>query len=364
MGKTYQTTAIAIQSELPSADGAGVPEWVHLLPTKSGLVQTNDSRGPYHVTDAEKIIAASFDGASKLPIDVNHATDLAAPKGLPAPARGWITRMQAREDGIWGQVEWTGKGRELLEDRAFAGISPVVALLQPAGREIVAIPRASLVNQPNLRGLTALNQESETMPFRETVAKLLGLAADASEEDITKALKARKPSEKSTELQSQLGQIGIALGCAEDAGAKDILTAAQSANADTTGKDAQIIALQSSLKGLSDEFSTLKEGNKKAAATSFVDGAIADMRMGVKPQRDTFITMHQENPERTEAMINGFPKVEGELLPDTPPGSGTSLALNATELAGKATAYQLQQAKAGFEISITEAVHAVQEGKA
>ncbi|MCD9150122.1 phage protease [Pseudophaeobacter sp. MA21411-1] len=31
-----------------------------------------------------------------------------APKGLPAPARGWITATQARNDGIWGRVEWTG----------------------------------------------------------------------------------------------------------------------------------------------------------------------------------------------------------------------------------------------------------------
>lgn len=344
MGKTQQTTILALQSELPHAAGDGVPDWVHLLPATSGLVQTNDSRGPYNVASAEQIIAASFATRNKLVIDENHATDLAAPKGLPAPARGWIVEMQARESGIWGRVEWTKTGRALLEERAFSGLSPVVGLPAKGSREIVAIHRASLVNQPNLQGLTALNQqETETMSFQETVAKLVGLKADASEEDITVTLTKLKPAEV-TALQSQLGQVGVALGCSEDAQASDILAAAKGAGAPKgegadTDKDAQIVALQSTVSALQGTVTTLSEtvtASQKAAqknvSEAVVDKAISEMRIGVQANRDNYIAMHQSNAEQTEAILSGLPKLDATQTSILPPESkdGT-VALNAVE---------------------------------
>ncbi|QAX29276.1 phage protease [Leisingera sp. NJS204] len=325
MGNTHQTAILALHSELPGTAAAGAPDWVHLLPTTSGLVQTNDRRGPYNVTDAEKIIAASFAGTDKLVIDENHATDLAAPKGLPAPARGWITEMQAREDGIWGRVEWTGTGRALLEDRAFTRISPVVGVPAPNSREILAIHRASLVNKPNFRGLTALNQqENETMTFQETLAKMLGLAAGASEDDITKALAALKPGD-TVALQSQMGEIGVALGCAQGAAAPDILAAAKDAGTDE-GKDQQIVALQSSITALqgtvtalSETVTTSQAATQKAASEAAIDQAIREMRVGVAPNRDHYIAMHQENPERTASLIAGLPKLDATATTILPP---------------------------------------------
>lgn len=338
MGKTHRTTILALQSELPNATDVGVPEWVHLLPATSGLVQTNDSRGPYNVANAEQIIAASFANRDKLVIDENHATDLAAPKGLPAPARGWIVEMQARESGIWGRVEWTKTGRELLEDRAFSGLSPVVGLPEKDSREIVAIHRASLVNQPNLQGLTALNQqETETMSFQETVAKLAGLEADASEEAITNALTKLKPGDVIA-LQSQLGQVGVALGCSEGAEVTDILAAAKGAGSDTT-KDAQIVALQSSVTALQGTVTSLSKvvetsqaEAKKTTSEAFIDGAIREMRVGVQPNREHYIAMHQENAERTEALIAGLPKMDATATAILPPASKDGVvSLNAAE---------------------------------
>jgi len=126
MDKTSLTTALMGALDLAARpDEGGAPEWVHLLP--AGAVETVDRRGPYRVTDGEKLIAASFAQSPRLPIDENHATDLAAPKGQPAPARGWITALEARADGIWGKVEWTEAGRQLVEDRAYRGLSPVIS---------------------------------------------------------------------------------------------------------------------------------------------------------------------------------------------------------------------------------------------
>ena len=41
------------------------------------------------------------------------------------PALGWFTKLTHKgEDGLWGTVEWTKKGRELLEEKAYKYFSP------------------------------------------------------------------------------------------------------------------------------------------------------------------------------------------------------------------------------------------------
>ena len=137
---------------LPSADNP--PVWLHVLP--SGLVSTQDGRGPYRVTDAAGIIAASMAGG-KLVLDENHATDLAAPMGLPAPARGWLVELQQRADGIWGRVDWTPDALKSHVWQQYRGISPAIA--HRADGTVTSICRASLVNTPNLIGLTTLHAQ-------------------------------------------------------------------------------------------------------------------------------------------------------------------------------------------------------------
>ncbi len=134
------------------ASGAPVPEWLHLLPP--GKFSGADGRGPYTVPNAAALIAASMASGS-LPIDENHATDLAAPKGAPSPARGWIVEMQQRPDGIWARVVWTETGRALLADKAYRHISPVIA--HDKSGAVSRILRAALTNATNLTQLTALN---------------------------------------------------------------------------------------------------------------------------------------------------------------------------------------------------------------
>ena len=144
--------ALCSAIELPSGT---VPDWLHLLPV--GEISTNDGRGPYRAPDASALIASSLVGG-KLCLDENHATDLLAPKGGSAPARGWIVELQSRDDGIWGRVEWTPAGRRLMEAGEYRGVSPVIAHRRDG--TVTAILRASLTNTPNLRGLTSLHSAS------------------------------------------------------------------------------------------------------------------------------------------------------------------------------------------------------------
>lgn len=135
-------------------DGGKPPEWLHLLP--SGEIKSRDGRGPYRVADVAKVIANSLcQTGGKLVLDENHSTDLLAPKGGEAPARGWIVALQARSDGIWGRVNWTEAATNRRIWKEYQGVSPVISHRQDG--MIEAVLRASLVNLPNIVGLTSLH---------------------------------------------------------------------------------------------------------------------------------------------------------------------------------------------------------------
>lgn len=323
MSKTANTALMQAQSIAAPQPGAA-NEWVHLLP--AGEIATNDARGPYRVPDAAALIAASMHGADRLPIDENHAIDLAAPRGEASPARGWIVEMQARADGIWGRVEWTATGTALMAERAYSGISPVIQ--HDKAGNILRILRASLVNRPNLRGMTALQQETE-MDFLKRLAKALGLGEDATEDAVIERVTSLAKSDGKPELQSALSEIGVALGVADGATPDAVLNAAKA----SAGGQAAITALQSELAGVVAELNEVKGATSLQAATAFVDGAIKDGHVGVKPLRDHYIAMHQADPARVEKEIGAMPKLGAtDALERAPVAVGESqIALNAAQ---------------------------------
>ena len=311
-----QTLALMNAQDLPADEAGEAPEWIHLLPAgDGGKIDTDDNRGPYHVADPEQIILNSFAEASKLPIDENHAIDRAAPRGEPAPARGWITEMQARADGIWGKVEWTPHGARLVKSRAYLGISP--AILVDKAKRIGGILRASLVNTPNLSGMAALhNSEGAEMNFREMLIKKLGLAADADDDAIMGKLEGMMKDGKSPELQSSLDQVSVALGLPEGTAGDVIVTAAKAAKAGVGAgeKDGLIAELQSSVTDLTKRLATLDDTASAQAAEAFYKKALADKRAGVGPQsKDYLISMHQSDPDGAVKFVEGMPR-----LGDTP----------------------------------------------
>lgn len=310
-----------------SHDGEA-PEWVHLLPTAKGKVQTIDQRGPYDVQDAEAIIAASFADQPKLQIDENHAEDLKSGKGEPSPARGWITELQARADGIWGKVEWTGTGRALVADKAYRAMSPVI--LHDKAKRVIAILRASLVNRPNFRGLATLNQETSMDPMAQ-MAGALGLSEGASADDILAAIKALKDKKPEGEpaMQAALSEIGVAFGLGEDAKPEAIVAAANLAKG---GKD-QLVALQSQVTDLTTQLTALQSSDKRKAAEAFIDKAIADRRAGVNAaNRETMISLHMSDKDTAEKLVTGMPMLTATGTVATPPAAKDGVvSLNAAQ---------------------------------
>lgn len=354
MTKTLHTALMAATA-LPESSGA--PEWIHLLPAADAPVTTRDGRGPYRIASLQSVLADSLADFDRLPLDENHATDIAAPQGQSAPARGWITALEARANGIWGRVEWTPAGRELIETHAYRYISPVIG--HSADGTIRRILRASLVNKPNLRGLTALHQEG-AMTLLERLAELLGLPAEASEAEVVEAvtgIKAEKGGD-SAALQSQMAEISTALGVAGGDHAS-ILTAARKAVA---GGADTITALQSELASVTTRLNTLTETSLRDKAAGFIDTEIRKGRVGLKPLRDHYISRHMSDAASVEKEVAALPLMAGATTSAAPPEEFSTHA-DTGALVTRATAYQKKLARVGQNITYAAAVRAVQDGK-
>lgn len=304
-------------------DGDDVPEWIHLLP--AGEVRGADGRGPYRAADVQSLMSASIQASGKLPLDECHSTDLAAPKGAPAPARGWIVELQQRTDGIWGRVEWTADGRRIMADKQYRGISPVI--LHRKDGTITHILRASLTNTPNLIGMAALHSELHTgdnrMNWKEKLIELMKLDSDASDDAIVAALAEKLSGGGNSDevaLQSALAPIARAAGVAEGADAATVLAGVQAL---AKGGDGEaIMALQSELATVTTRLNALQDTSKLTAATSFIDAAIVAGRVGIKPLRDRYIAMHMKDASGTEELVNAMPVLQGTTLLGVPPKDG------------------------------------------
>lgn len=148
------------------ADGQA-PEWICLIP--AGDVVGRDGRG--WVNDRPDLVIDAFAAnAIDLPLDMEHATELKATQGDPAPAVGWIKELQNRGGQIWGRVEWTEAGRNAVESKSYRYVSPVI-VFERASKRVVALTSVGLTNRPNLF-LQALNGQEDRMTLEELLAAL------------------------------------------------------------------------------------------------------------------------------------------------------------------------------------------------
>lgn len=293
---------IHLFSALPAGpSAAAAPEWVHLLP--AGTFRGADGRGPYTLADAAGVIAASM-AAGKLAVDENHAIDLAAPQGRPAPARGWIVEMQARDDGLWGRVEWTATGAQLVTDHAYRGLSPVIVARERTG-QVVRVLRAALTNDPNF-ALTSLHHRSPDMDLTK-LREALGLAADADEAAILAAATAARTA-LSTHA-ADLGRIAQAAGLTDTAGEATPdrlvvhLQALGAAAKGTTELAKTVIELQTQIQ-------TMQSTHARDAAERAIDKAIADGKP-IKPLRDHYVARHMKDPAGVASELAALPSIHG-----------------------------------------------------
>ena len=206
---TFSSAARCVELPVFPSQGGGAPAWVELLPAGPEVAGHDGRRWIFD--DPEAVAAASLDGSDpkkkEIPIDWEHATEIKAPQGEPAPAAGWITHLEVRQGALWGRVEWTERGREAVASREYRYLSPVFLHEKAPSSRILRLISAGLTNSPNL-ALSALNQlfppkgEGDTMDIKE-ILKALGLSGDATTEQAVEAVEALKAERDSAEEKAR-----------------------------------------------------------------------------------------------------------------------------------------------------------------
>lgn len=148
-------------------------------------------------TAYERIVNRFNEDGEDLLIDYEHfSQDL----DKSSVAAGWIQKLQLRNDGLWAQPKFSAKGKADIEGGNYRKISPVfdswevVERGEPMRIRPSRMPEAGLTNKPNLKTLNPLsnratteNQQVNTMDHKTKLIAVLGLEANASDEQIEAA---------------------------------------------------------------------------------------------------------------------------------------------------------------------------------
>jgi phage I-like protein len=192
-----------------NTDATGnAPEWVELIPA-GPLIIGYDKRQWLH--DQPDAVVSFFKESNRpLIIDYEHATEHKAPLGEPAPAAAWVEEMEVRDGGsVWGRVIWTPKGNQMVKDKEYRFLSPVLLFSKDRKRRIGGIDSVGLVGQPNLTSLKALNRaETPTQEMSMDLSKVcaaLKLVDGANEDQILGAINAIKDDRDKALNASQKG---------------------------------------------------------------------------------------------------------------------------------------------------------------
>lgn len=176
-------------------------------------------------------------------IDTNH--DSVFSDWDPA-AHGWVKEMELREGAVWGHIEWTDRGCEVLAKKHFRYLSP--AFMTDAENTIEAFVSVGLVNQPAM-----------TMP-----------AVARSEKPGAPKPKTKPKTKESTVDEEQIAQLRKAYGLADDASVEDVIAASLAA-APATNDDADAQAAAAAAAAPTGEAAGTEAGAEGAAAAGTGD---------------------------------------------------------------------------------------------
>jgi phage I-like protein len=314
-------------------EGGNIPQRIEIIPAGAAIIG-RDGR-TWKNTNPGKAALNSMARLSMLPIDENHATDLAAPKGGSSPAMGWMRNLCADERGaIWADVEWTERGREALSRKEYRFISPV--FLSDKNGEINCVLRAALTNSPNLQ-LPALNGEQSSLEMPENISTedismkkelcaALGLPETAGDAEIVAAVSAQKA--KLNSAQDKVAMFAQQVDLAVYAPRTDLNAMAGRAEAAET------------------QLAELNAAQLKKDAEAAVDEAIKNRKIA-PASKEVYLNLcaTQDGFDKFKKIVQASPAIIGTeaQAPEGTPPSGT-VSLNAEEAAvAKAMGYTVEE---------------------
>ena len=342
MADTTARAAAAV--ELPG----GAPGELLLMPAGRVDTRPHDSRAAWSNPDADAVVSASREMRSDLPIDYDHQTQFAPKNGQPAPAAGWIKELFTRAGAVWGRVEWTSRARAALEAGEYRFISPTF-MYRPSDRRVTRITGAGLTNSPAffMEAIASAQDEEGSMDL-EKLRKALGLAKDATEEQILAAASAAAAAV--TALAGVATTFGLEEGAAADqvtaaatASAQGMTAIAKAAGLEEAAKpDAIATAVARSNTGgdpdptkfvpraefdrVSQRLTSLETASVEEKATAAVDRAI---RAGKFPPatREHYLSHARRDLQDFEALAAATPVLiePGPLMDDRRPDPDAAL---------------------------------------
>ncbi len=166
------------------AAGETTPAWIKLTPR--GAFTARDGRR-FDTTPETLVERFDADGVA-VPIDIDHATVKKALFGENAPAVGWIEKLEARADGLYGQVVWLDEGVRVLAARTHRYISP--ALKADDAGKAYWLHSAALVAAPGISmpAVASANPTKTETPMLKSIALALGLTAEADDASCLSAI--------------------------------------------------------------------------------------------------------------------------------------------------------------------------------
>ena len=306
--------------QLKLSEDGQPPEWVQLVPS-GAKIKALDGRD-FRNKSPEDIVKAFNDDPRDLPIDWEHASEIKAPEGEPAPAAGWVVAMEVREGGaIWGKVEWTPRGKASIETREYRYLSP--AFILDDAKNILELVSAALTNRPAFN-MPALAHHKEN-PMDPKLLEALGLKEDATPEDVLAAIAKLKAPDPSAELETVKKELETARGKLETAETE--LENARNAHPDLSKyvPRAEYDAAVARAKTAEDKL----EDGEKAIRQKEIDAEIdAALKVGkITPASKDFYlaTCAQDGGlEKFREFLKTAPKIgdPSDLDDEPPPGNG------------------------------------------
>jgi len=318
-----------------------VPEWIQLVPAGADVEALDGRR--FANKSPQQIVDAFAKDPRDVPIDWEHASELRAPKGKDAPAAGWIVAMEVRNGAVWGKVDWTTRGRVSLESKEYRYISPAF-MFDKKTKNILRIVSVGLVNRPALdmpavasalQDHTQNKQGNAQLEERmdPKLVELLGLAADATMEQVITAVAALKtsPNDKLVAVTAELETARQKLNKTEEE-----LANARNANPelDKFVPRADYDAALARAKAAEDKNAAAAKASHDAAVTMEIDAALKAGKI-TPASKDFYVgtCATGEGLEKFREFVKSAPAIgDPSNLDNTPPPDPGTAKATAAEL--------------------------------
>ncbi|OWV30201.1 hypothetical protein JI62_08220 [Halomonas campaniensis] len=271
--------------------------------------------GPWQLdaTGAQAIIALAAARSTDIPIDYEHQTLMAERNGLPAPAAGWIDprSLEWRADGLYGQVAWTAAASAAIDADSYRYLSPVFPYDAETGA-VLDLLHVALTNTPAIdtaitelaaaragRGASEATPPKENTVDREKLIAKLGLAAEATDEQIDTALAALKAS------AADAAAFRTALGAKDDAKPAEAVAALKASSATAPADMSQYVP-KDVYEETTQQLAALKANSNTAELDALIKEGLEDGRI---PGKKTADWLRTQGIAACKAHLDGAPSI-------------------------------------------------------